>query len=74
MPKVDIVLSLIAASCGNNFDDRVTKLYADLANLRNTYQWICQNQTDNGNVMAADAIAWAKGEGPKPGWITQGGL
>lgn len=74
MPKVDIVLALICASCGNNFDQRVMKLYADVAFLRNTYQWICQNQPDNGDVMAHDAIEWAIGDGPKPSWLTQGGL
>ena len=74
MNKVDIVLNLILASCGNNFDQRVMKLYADMSFNKGTYLWICQNQTDNGDVMAYDAVEYAKGDGPKPAWLSQGGL
>lgn len=74
MPKVDIMLAIVQASIMLANDPRVNKVFADLANARSTLQWICQNQDDNGDVMARDAVLYAMGQSPKPQFMQAAGL
>lgn len=74
MPKVDVMLNIVLAAITFGNDPRINKLYADLAVTKNTLYWICQNQPDNGDIQAQDAVRYAIGQGPKPGWMSQAGL
>ena len=74
MVKVDIMLNIVLASIPMANNPAVNNLYANLCITRNTLQWICEGQPDNGDVMAADAVTYALGNGPKPLWMAQAGL
>ena len=63
MPKVDIVLALLLAYCSGETDQRVTKLYADIANLRNTYQQICQARPDASGGLSGSTAHLPSGFG-----------
>lgn len=74
MNKVDAMLTVVQAAMNFANDPRVNALYTLLAVNRNQLTWICQNQPDNGNVMALDAVRFAIGEGDKPAFMVQAGL
>jgi hypothetical protein len=74
MNKVDIMLAIVQAGMVLGNDPRINKVYADLCRKNNTLLWICENQPDNGDIMAADAVKYAIGQGPKPAWMAQAGL
>jgi hypothetical protein len=74
MPKVDVLLALVQAATTYGNDQRINAMYALLAVNRNQLQWIVQNQPDNGDVMATDAVLYSVGKQNKPAWMAQAGL
>jgi hypothetical protein len=74
MPKVDVVLNIVQAAMTYSNNSAINALYANLAVNRNQLQWICQGQPDNGDIMAEEAVRYALGVGPKPGFMAQAGL
>lgn len=74
MPKIHIVLAIIQAGISIQEDPRVNSLYALLAHNRNQLYSICENQDDNGDIMAHDAVLFCLGLGQKPHWMAAAGL
>lgn len=74
MPKVDVMLNIVQSAMNFANSPKINALYAQLAVNRDQLFWICNGQLDNGDVMATQAVEFALGAGPKPGFMAQAGL